>query len=399
MNYKQKIQTLSRENHKKVIAIRRHLHQHPELSFQEENTSLFIQKQLYDLGIPYQSGFVKTGIVAHIHGQQKSNTKPRVVALRADMDALPVQELQDVPYKSKNKGVMHACGHDAHTASLLGCAMIIDELKPYFSGTIKLVFQPAEEYLPGGAKGMLDEGALNNPEPDIVIGQHVEPELETGTVGFCAGQYMASADEIYLTIKGKGGHGGIPHTISDTVLAASQIIVALQQIVSRKIPAAIPAVLSFGRFIANGATNVIPDEVQIAGTLRMMNEVWRRKTHQYIKQIAETTANTYNTSCLVDNKMGYPSLINHEDSTLQARNYSMQYLGEDAVNDLDIRMTGEDFAYFSQKYPAVFYRLGVTKAESEGHKSLHSPYFDIDENALQTGMGLMSWLALSFLKI
>ncbi len=398
MDYKSKIQTLARQNHKQVISIRRHLHQHPELSFQEQNTSLFIQKQLDEIGIPYKSGYVKTGIVAHIHGQMKSSAKPRVVALRADMDALPIQELGNLPYKSKNQGVMHACGHDVHTASLIGCAMILNDLKSQFSGTVKLIFQPAEEYLPGGAKGMIDQGALNNPEPDIVIGQHVEPELETGTVGFRPGKYMASADEIYLTVKGKGGHGGIPHTISDTVLAASQIIVALQQIVSRKIPASIPAVLSFGRFIAGGATNVIPDEVQMAGTLRMMNEEWRSKTHQYIKDIAEATARAYHVNCLVDNKLGYPFLVNHEQSTLKARNYSSQYLSESAVNDLDIRMTGEDFAYFSQKYPSVFYRLGVKKTGAEEHVSLHSPYFDIDENALQTGMGLMSWLAVSFLK-
>lgn len=394
MAIEQKIKKLAKKYFKQVVDIRRHLHQYPELSFKEYETSKYIISLLNDWGIQYKSGIAENGVVAIIEGK---NPEKRAIALRADIDALPVEEKNQVPYKSKNKGIMHACGHDAHTASLLGVILILNELRGEIEGTIKCVFQPAEELLPGGAKLMIDQGVLKNPEPEIIIGQHVYPELPAGKVGMKSGAYMASTDEIYMSIKGKGGHGAMPDKINDTVLIASHIIVALQQISSRLAPAGTPTVLSFGKFIANGATNVIPDEVNIEGTFRTMNEEWRAKAHQKINTIATGIANSMGAEIAINIKKGYPVLINDEKVTLKAKKTAQKFLGDANVVDLDFRMTAEDFAYFSQHKPSVFYRLGVSSEEDVECSPLHSAHFNIDEKALETGMGTMAYLAVQFL--
>ena len=344
MDIKNKIKELAQTYYPDAVEIRRHLHQNPELSFEEHNTSAYVKQQLQKLDIPFKDGYAGTGIVATLAGK---STNGRTIALRADMDALPIDEDPGNPFASTNKGVMHACGHDAHTSSLLTTAKILKELKDEWEGTILLIFQPGEEKFPGGAKLLLEEGALNNPKPELILGQHVLPTMETGHVGFKAGKYMASGDEVYLTVKGQGGHGGMPHTLNDTVLIAAQIIVSLQQIVSRIVPADIPTVLSFGKFIANGATNIIPEKVEIAGTLRTMNEEWRAKIKNKIKEIAEGTANSFGVKCEVKINDGYPAVYNNEEVTRSAQNLAYEYLGKEQVEDMDIRMTAEDLGYYN----------------------------------------------------
>ncbi len=372
-----------------IINYRRHFHAHPELSFQEKETSFYIQTLLRAWEIPFRTGFAGYGLVAILDSQKPGKT----VALRADMDALPIIELNKHSYQSKNEGVMHACGHDAHTASLLGCLRILKDNPQTWQGKLVFIFQPAEETAPGGALSMLKEGALDNPKPDYIIGQHVLPDLDTGKIGFKSGMFMASSDEIYLKVKGKGGHAAMPHIINDTVAIAAQIIINLQQISSRFAPPHIPTVLSFGRVIAAGANNIIPNEVSIDGTFRTMDENWRAKAKELIKNIAQTTAQSLGAICEVEIRHGYPYLINDKDVTELARKAAEQYLGEKNVEELGIRMTAEDFAYFAQQFPACFYRLG-TRNESKGIiHPLHSSAFDIDEASLETGMGFMAYLA------
>ncbi|MFT3738035.1 MAG: M20 family metallopeptidase [Breznakibacter sp.] len=393
MILKDAIRQMSNNLLEEVTSIRHHLHQYPELSFSENQTSLYIRSQLDRLGIPYQSGYAGTGIVARLEGK---NPGRMAIALRADMDALPIEENTQVAFKSINKGVMHACGHDAHSASLLGTANILVQLKDQWEGTVLLIFQPGEETFPGGAKLMMEEGALDNPKPVLILGQHVLPDMAAGHVGFKEGIYMASGDEVYLTVKGKGGHAAMPHTLTDTVLAASHIVVALQQIVSRFVPANIPTVLSFGKFVANGATNIIPEKVEIAGTLRTMNEEWRAKIKQKIREIAQATASTMGASCEVTINDGYPMVHNHEGVTQKAIEFANDYLGSTSVERMDIRMTAEDFGYYTQKYPCTFYRFGVKQALGETG-ALHTPVFNLNDASLETSMGLMAWLAVSFL--
>ena len=388
----QAVRVLARQFRAEVIDIRRHLHMYPELSYQEQETSRYIARQLEALGIPFQAGIAGHGLVAHISGEQQGTG---VVALRADMDALPIQEANVVPYRSRRPGVMHACGHDVHTASLLGAARIIQSLKAQFSGTVKLLFQPAEEKLPGGASLMIQEGALENPRPATIFGQHVHPPLEVGKIGMRPGMYMASADELYLTVRGKGGHAALPHENIDTILLASHLVVALQQLVSRRANPAIPSVLTFGKIYSDGgATNIIPDEVHLEGTFRTMDEEWRFRAHELLREIAEGTAKSMGGHCTVRIEVGYPTLYNADDLTARARTYAEQYLGPENVVDLPIRMTAEDFAYYSQEMPACFYRLGTGNSEKGITAPIHTPSFDIDENALETGMGLMAWMAL-----
>lgn len=374
-----------------IIAIRRHLHAFPELSFEEKNTSKFIADKLTDAGISFTSGWAGYGIVATIQGQSD-----RVVALRGDMDALPILEANDVTYKSKNEGIMHACGHDVHTASLLGVALILQSIKDNLPNTIRLVFQPGEEKLPGGASLMIEEGVLENPEPETMIGQHVFPSMEVGKVGIRTGLYMASADEIYIKIIGKGGHAAMPQDVTDTVLAASQMVVALQQVVSRNANPAIPSVLSFGKFnTVGGATNIIPNEINIEGTFRTMDETWRGKAHELIKSIIENTGKAYGVQVIVDIMKGYPCLVNDPKLTQDVKSKMIAYLGEENVVDLDLRMTSEDFAFYSQVVPSCFYRLGTGNKSKGIISPVHTPTFDIDERALEIGMGLMAWLAVS----
>jgi amidohydrolase len=387
---KQKIQELSKNLFNEVVANRRHIHSHPELSFHEVETSAFVAKKLDELGIGWER-MADNGLVALIKGEKPSD---RVVALRADMDALPIHEANNVPYKSQNEGVMHACGHDVHTSSLLGTAKILTELKSEFGGTVKLIFQPAEERLPGGASLMIKEGVLENPKPDAVLGQHVMPLIDAGKFGFRAGQYMASTDELYVTVKGKGGHGAQPQQNIDPVLITAHILVALQQIVSRNSHPANPTVLSFGKVIAEGATNVIPNEVKLEGTFRALDEEWRAEAHVKMKKMAEGIAEAMGGSCEFNIMKGYPFLINEPKLTNATRAHAEDYLGKENVVDLDIWMAAEDFAYYSQVSDACFYRMG-TRNESRGITSaVHTPTFDIEETALEQSIGLMAYLAI-----
>jgi amidohydrolase len=387
---KDKILQLATQIHADTVANRRHLHAHPELSFHEYETSAFVASKLDELGIEYRK-MANTGLVALIKGSKPSKS---VVALRADMDALPILEANDVVYKSTKPGIMHACGHDVHTSSLLGTAKILSELKEEFGGTVKLIFQPAEEKLPGGANQMIKEGVLENPKPDAVLGQHVMPLIETGKVGFRAGKYMASTDEIYVTVHGKGGHGAQPQQNIDPVLITSHIIIALQQIISRVADPKTPSVLSFGKVIANGATNVIPNEVYLEGTFRTMDEEWRAKAHEKMKKMAEGIAEAMGGSCDFNIVNGYPFLINEELLTANARTYAEDYLGKENVVDLDLWMAAEDFAYFSQATDACFYRLGTGNVSRGISSSVHTPTFDVDEDSLKLSTGLMTYIAL-----
>lgn len=392
MPFKDKIKSLSKDFHQQTITNRRHIHQNPELSFNEYNTAKFIASQLSAMGIEFKDKVAGTGLVAIITGKEPST---KTIALRADMDALPIFEQNDVSYKSQNKGVMHACGHDVHTASLLTTARIINELKDDFRGTVKMIFQPAEEKAPGGASIMIAEGVLENPKVMTMLGQHVAPNIPVGKIGFREGMYMASTDEIYIRVIGKGGHGAAPHQSIDPVLIASHIIVALQQIVSRNRNPSYPSVLSFGRFIADGVTNVIPDEVNIEGTFRCMNEEWRAEGLLKIKKMAETVADAMGAKCEVTIEKGYPFLKNSVNLTRATRASAIEYMGKENVVDLDLWMGGEDFAFYSQKVDSCFYRLG-TRNESKGIISgVHTPTFNIDEDSLEIGPGLMSYLAIN----
>jgi amidohydrolase len=389
---KEIIQELTDHIFENLVKIRRHLHQHPELSYQEVETGKFISKTLSEWGIPHKYGIADNGVVALIEGK---NPGKKVIALRGDIDALPIEEANDVPYKSKNVGVMHACGHDVHTTSLLGAAYILYNTRDQWEGSVKCIFQPAEEKLPGGASIMIKQGVLKNPAPEAIFGQHVHPPLDAGKIGMKAGKYMASADEIYITVKGKGGHGALPHDCIDTVVMAANIIVALQQVVSRFANPTTPSVLTLGKINSiGGATNVIPNEVKIEGTFRTMDEKWRFEAHKRMKTIAESIAKGMGGSVDFDLVVGYPYLVNHEELTKKAWDYAVEYLGKENVVELPIRMTAEDFAYYSQEMPACFYRLGTGNPSKGITSPIHTNTFDIDESALKVGAGLMAWMAL-----
>ncbi|MBO9675945.1 MAG: amidohydrolase [Sphingobacteriaceae bacterium] len=387
---KNKVQELAAHIFNDVVGYRQHIHANPELSFKEFETSLFIKDKLKKWGIEY-TDCANTGVVGLIKGNLSSD---KVIALRADMDALPIHEANDKPYRSKNHGVMHACGHDVHTSSLLGTAYILNQLKDDFGGTVKLIFQPAEELLPGGASIMIKEGVLENPKPQHIVGQHVMPLIDAGKVGFRSGIYMASTDELYVTVTGKGGHGAQPHQNIDPVLIASHIIIALQQVVSRNADPRIPSVLSFGKVIANGATNIIPNEVKIEGTFRTLDEEWRDEAHKRMKKMAEGIAESMGGSCDFDIHRGYPFLINEEKLTANARAFAEEFLGKENVVDLDIWMAAEDFSFYSQVTDACFYRLGTGNAAKDTQYSVHTPRFDVDEDTLKISTGLMAYIAL-----
>jgi len=387
---KQAIQNLAKTIFSDVVAMRRHIHAHPELSFEEYQTAAYIKRQLDDLGIVWQE-MANTGIVALIKGDKPGD---QVVALRADIDALPIMEVAGRDYGSRNAGVMHACGHDVHTSSLLGTAKILTALKSEFAGTIKLIFQPGEEKLPGGASLLIKEGVLENPKPDAIIGQHVMPFIEVGKVGFRSGKYMASTDELHVIVKGKGGHAAQPQQNIDPVVITAHIITALQQIVSRVADPKMPTVLSFGKIIGEGATNVIPNEVRLEGTFRTFDENWRKEAHQRMKKMAEGIAESMGAHCDFEVRHGYPFLVNNETLTTAVRAYAEDYLGKEKVVDLDLWMAGEDFAFYSQVTDACFYRLGTGNEKRGITASVHTPQFDIDEEALALSTGLMAYLAL-----
>lgn len=391
MNLLEKIKSLSTAYANDVVTMRRHIHANPELSYQEFNTAKYVATQLKSFGITHTEGVATTGVVAEIKGK---NPDKKTIALRADMDALPIHEANDVPYKSKNTGVMHACGHDVHTSSLLGTARILNEIKNEFEGTVRLIFQPGEEKNPGGASFMIKEGVLENPAPASIIGQHVFPLLPVGKIGFREGMYMASSDEIFLRVIGKGGHGATPELTIDPVVIASHIIIALQQVISRNASPKQPTVLTFGKVVADGATNIIPNEVTIAGTFRAMDETWRKEGLQKIKTMAETLAESMGGKCEVKISHGYPFLQNNPEVTKRIRQAAEAYVGKENVVDIDLTLGSEDFAYYSQVIPASFYRLG-TRNDAKGITSyVHTPTFNIDEDALSIAPGLMAWMAV-----
>jgi amidohydrolase len=394
MSLKDTIKELASKVKPEVVRIRRHLHMHPELSYQEFKTAEYVAQTLRDIGLEPKEGVAGTGVTALIEGTEpESNT----LALRADMDALPITEANDVPYKSRNEGVMHACGHDVHTSSLLGTAMILSEIKQGLKGTVKLIFQPGEERNPGGASLMIKDGVLKDPAPSKIMGQHVMPLLPVGKVGFKSGMYMASADEVYLTVRGKGGHGALPDIAIDPVLIASHILVGLQQVISRNADPKTPTVLTFGKVIADGATNIIPEKVEIAGTFRALDEEWRSRAHKLITRMAESIAFGMGGTCEVNIDKGYPFLKNDESLTKLARTFAEEYMGSENVVDLDIWMGAEDFSYYSQQIPACFYRIGTRNEELGITSYVHTPTFDIDEDALEISTGLMAWFAANML--
>ncbi|MEI8279139.1 MAG: M20 family metallopeptidase [Bacteroidota bacterium] len=380
------------EYYPEVRAIRHHIHSHPELSFQEYHTAAFVSKQLSTWGIPHTTGVAGTGIVALVEGK---NPGKRCIALRSDLDALPIQEANDVDYASKNDGVMHACGHDVHTSCLLGAARILYTTRDQWEGTMKLIFQPGEEKHPGGASLMIAAGVLENPKPDAIIALHVYPNLPSGTAGFRGGQYMASADEIYITIEGKGGHAALPHQTIDPIAVAAQVIVALQQVVSRKANALIPSVLTFGKIAGGFATNVIPDKVEILGTFRTMDEKWRYEAHNWIHKITEQVCDAYGAKATVEIPKGYPSLYNDIVLTAQAEQWAKEYIGADNVRTLDMRMAAEDFSFYTLQVPGCFFRIGTNRNNEAFTAPVHNAHFDIDEEALETGTGLMAWCAVN----
>ncbi len=399
-NIKNKIKKLSSEYFSEIVKIRRHIHSNPELALKEYETSDYIVSKLKEYNIPYTQGIARTGITALIKGKKNnsSNSDEKIIALRADMDALPIEEKNDIEYKSKNTGVMHACGHDVHTASLLGTAKILNNLRDDFQGTVKLIFQPSEEEFPGGALMMLKQGIFKDIKVSKVFGQHVYPELEAGKIGIKKGKYMASTDEIYITVRGKGGHSAMPEQNIDPILIASHIIIALQQIVTRYSKPYVPTVLSFGRFIAQGKTNITPDKVKLEGTFRTFDEEWRDKAHKKIIKMAETIAESMDGKCEVRISRGYPCLINDEKTSDDVKKYAEQYIGKQNVVDLDLQMIAEDFAYYAQLAPACFYRLGTKNEAKNITSNLHTSTFNVDERSIETGMGLMAWITINELQ-
>lgn len=377
-----------------IVLIRRHFHRNPELSCEEFETAAYICARLDEYGIRYQKGVADTGIVGYIEGLQPGSG---CIALRADMDALPVTEVNDTDYRSAIPGKMHACGHDVHMACLLGAAKILSLMKQEFRGTVKLIFQPSEETYPGGAIRMIDAGVLENPAPEFVIAQHVINTLDAGEIGLKAGPYMASTDEVYITVKGRGGHAATPNQVTDPVLIASHIVVALQQIVSRNADPIMPTVVSFGKIIGHGRTNIIPGEVLLEGTVRTYNETWRKEIHNRIEKMATAIAEGMGATCDVRIAHGYPFLDNDPELTHKLESLAKELLGEAKTVSLEPRMTAEDFAYFSKKVPSCMFRLGIRNREKGIVSNLHTPTFDVDESAIETGMTALAWFAINLL--
>ena len=392
MSLKEEIQKIASEISGDVLIKRRHLHQNPELSFKEFKTSAYIKRTLDELGIPWIP-VADTGVIASIQGAHQTD---QVIALRADMDALPIQEETSLEYKSVNQGIMHACGHDVHVATLLGVAQILKKLEKKIKGTVKLIFQPAEEILPGGAIKILQEGVLQESKINAIIGQHIMPSINSGKIAIRKGMFMASMDEIRIDVKGKGGHGAEPHNNNDPVVAASTLIVALQQIVSRNNNPRTPSVLSFGKVQSNGSTNIIPDKVSIEGTFRTMDEVWRKEAHEKIKNIATSVAKGLGCDCNVDIKKGYPCLKNSDNLTEIIHSYAIEYIGASNIIDAEIWMASEDFAYYAQNFSSCFYQLGTGYSE-KSNSLLHTPTLEVNEECIETSIGLMSYLAIRYL--
>lgn len=387
----ERIKALAKRYSPEYIDIRHHLHANPELSYQEFETSAFVQARLKEMGIPFEI-MAKTGVIGTIKGR---NPEKSLIALRADMDALPIREENDIPYKSKKEGIMHACGHDVHTTILLGASRILKELAEDWDGTIRLIFQPGEERNPGGASLLIKEGVLDSPRPSAIFGLHVHPGLEIGKLSFRSGQVMASADELFFTIRGKGGHAAAPHTTVDTILVASHLIVALQQIISRNRNPLSPSVLSITSFQGGYTTNVIPSEVKLMGTFRSMDEAWRFKAHELIRKLSTELVGSMGAELDLHIDVGYPMVYNEERLHAEAKQQAENYMGKNNVQETEIRMGSEDFGYYTQVIPGCFYRLGVMNEEKGIISGVHTPTFNIDESAIEIGMGMMAWLGVT----
>ncbi|MFI5135425.1 MAG: M20 family metallopeptidase [Chitinophagales bacterium] len=393
-----KIKSLAHSYREEIISIRRHIHSHPELSFQEKETAAFISKKLSEWGIAHQTNIGGFGIVGLIKSNvNQSSEVNRVIALRADMDALPITEQNQVEYKSQNTGVMHACGHDVHSSALLGALKILNECRNDFTGTIKFILQPAEEKLPGGAKQMIEAGVLESPKPDLIIGQHVFTQLKVGTAGFRSGIYMASADEIYISVKGKGGHAAEPNNVINPIFIAAKLLTELEKLSDELSHSSVPTVLNFGKIVGAGATNVIPDEVTIDGTLRTMDETWRFQMHDRLRKLVKDFSSAEKKELLLRIEVGYPCLVNDDAVTSSSRKFAEEFLGNENVKELDMRMASEDFAFYSQKIPACFYRIGTGNPEKGIVSGIHTPTFNIDEDALEFASGMMAFLAVKHL--
>lgn len=382
----QRIKDLAKQYAPQFVEVRHHLHAHPELSYQEFETAKFVQQQLSDYQIPFQT-MAGTGVIGEIYGR---NPNARVVALRADLDALPIEEANDVPYRSTVPNVMHACGHDVHTTCLLGAAKILAETKDDWEGTVKLIFQPGEERNPGGASLLIKEGVLANPKPQCIFGLHVNPQLKAGKVSFRGGKVMASADELYITVRSKGGHAAAPHLTADTILIAAHLVVSLQQVISRNRDPLSPSVLSISSFQGGYTTNVIPSEVKLMGTFRAMDETWRWKAHEIIRKHTTELVRAMGAEADVHIDVGYPTVYNNEKLSEEARRLAEGFMGPGNVEETEIRMGAEDFGFYSQQIPGCFFRLGTANQEQGITSGVHTPTFNIDESAIEIGMGLMA---------
>ena len=389
-----KIKLLAERYYTEIIEARRYLHQHPELSQQEFGTMEYVANKLRSFGIEPRVGVAKTGVSAIIKG---NNPDSYCVALRADYDALPIKECTGLAFSSENDGVMHACGHDMHTASLLGAAKILADIKNEIEGSVMLIFQPSEEMYPGGAYMMMEDGLFSEVMPDEIFAFHCLPEMDCGRIGMKKGKYMASTDELYLTVKGRGGHGGTPNLNIDPIVIASNVIVAMQQIVSRNADPMMPTILSFGKMMGEGRTNIIPDEVKIEGTIRTFSEEWRLEAHKRITSIAQGVAEGMGGSCDVFIDFGYPYLVNDDDTTQNTFDNGVEYFGDSKVEWLEQRMTAEDFAFFAQKIPAGYFRVG-THIKDTPITNLHRPNLMIDEKSIEYAMGFMAYNAVKALE-
>lgn len=387
------IKTRAQQLLPELIHCRRYLHAHPELSFHEQETAQYIKNYLTRKQVTWRS-CGKNGILATLPGHSPTD---RSILLRADIDALPILEKNQLDYASTRPGVMHACGHDGHTAMLLGVISLLQDYQQNYSGTVHCIFQPAEEKIPGGALEMIADGVLDDPCLELVLGQHVMPSLPVGQVAMRPGLFTASTDEVVITVRGKGGHAAQPHTVIDPLLIGAHLIVALQQIVSRQANPVTPSVLSFGRCVAEGAINVIPDEVRLEGTFRTLDERWRNQAHEQIRTMAEHLAVGMGGSCSVEIRRGYPSINNNPQLCDTVKGYAETYLGTEQVRITDPWMAAEDFAYYTQQKPGLFYLLGVGNVAKGITSALHTATFNLDEEALAIGTGLMTFCALKLL--
>ena len=388
-----RIRALADDGFDETVRLRRQIHRRPELAFEEHETAGLVARTLREIGIEPTTGVARTGVVAHVEGARPGP----VVALRADIDALPIREATGLDFASETDGVMHACGHDAHTASLLGAARILQAVREDLAGTVRLLFQPSEEKIPGGATEMIADGALDamppHPAPERIYGQHVFPELPVGSLGVRAGPTMASADEVYVTVRGRGGHAAAPHTLVDPVLVQAHVLTALQAVISRNRPPGVPSLLSFGRVEADGATNVIPDEVRLVGTFRSMDEDWRFAAHALIERTVARTAEAFGATAETEVRVGYPALVNDDAAAAAVRAAAVDYVGEARTVDLPMWYASEDFAWYTQRLPGAFYVLGVGNEAAGITHGLHTPRMTVDEEALRLGPGFMAYLA------